>query len=444
MAALIAGGVALVLWHRLGGESRSVAWAEDGDYFLHDRLQLGAVASIGKQYAGYFQLVPRLATNLAVWARPISQYAVTDAAISCCIVGLCCALVALLAREHLRLWPLRLVVSIVPAALPLMPYEIAGNTANLHWFLLWLSPWLFLARPRTWAGAAGLCAVVVLVVMSEIQTALFMPLLLAGVLRRTGAGRPDVVVRSLPLAAAAVLCLIAQAVNAATHPRPSNHFPWWSIGDLTQAYLLQAVGGSFTADVHAVARVVLAGGWGLVVVPALLLFAVIVVGAVAAPWRARLLIVALTLVSLMVWVLSVQFNRWTAWRTLSESEIVALNPVRYAAAASLLLVTAALVAAAVLLQRLLHQGARPRPQLWQWATGTVGGAVVIAVLVVGIIGLTPVPTIRSGGPDWAAQVEAARPRCVADPLSSVYIGAAPNPTVWGTNVPCAAVLHPGE
>jgi hypothetical protein len=322
-----------------------------------------------------------------------------------------------------------------------MPYEIAGNTANLHWFLLWLGPWLFLARPRTWAGAAGLSAVVVLVVMSEIQTALFMPLLLAVVLRRTEGGRLVVVLRSIPTAAAAVLCLIAQAVNAATHPRPSNHFPWWSVGGLTQAYLLQAVGGSFTVDVHAVARSVLAGGWGLVVIPALLLLGVIVVGAATAPWRTRLLITALALASPTVWILSVQLNRWTEWRTLNASEIVALDPVRYAAAASLLLITATMVASAVLLQRLLLRGARPRP--WQWTVGSVAGAAVVAMIAVGFVSLTPVPTIRSDGPNWAAQVEAARPRCVANPSSSVYIAAAPNPAVWGTDVPCSVVLRAG-
>ena len=37
--------------------------------------------------------------------------------------------------------------------LPLLPNEVLGNEANLHWIFLWLAPWLLLANPRTrWGG----------------------------------------------------------------------------------------------------------------------------------------------------------------------------------------------------------------------------------------------------------------------------------------------------
>lgn len=441
MAALVAVGVTFLLWYRLGPAARGTAWAEDGDYFLRDRLQLGPVASIWEQYAGYFQLVPRLVTDLAVAAGPIDRYVVLETAVSCCVVGMCCAAVGILAAEHVRSWPLRFVIAIAPGVLPLMPYEIAGNAANLHWFLLWLSPWLFLARPRTCAGIVGVTVLVIVAVMSEIQTAIFTPLLLFTVLQRRGRGQVSVVPRMIPIVVAAMLCLAAQAVNAATHPRPSNHFPWWSARDLTQAYLLQVVGGSFTSNFHVVAAATFNRGWWLLAVPAVALLVVIVLGALAASWRCRLLIVALTAASPIIWTLSVQLNRWVNWSSLTHTEIVALPPVRYAAAASLLLVTAALVASAELLRPLLHLS--PRAGSPRLAMGILGAVTAATFLVIGVTSAAPVPTIRSGGPNWSSQVDAARTRCQDTSAGSVFIGAAPNPAVWGTEVPCT-VLVPGS
>lgn len=151
-AALLVGvAVAALTWWRLGPATRGTVWAEDGGVFLRERLALGPVDSLLHPYAGYLHLVPRVLVDVA-WSLPVEEYARALSVGACLVVGAVAATVFVLSRGVVPQWPLRMLLAAVPALLPLAPFEIAGNAANLHWFLLFAVPWLLAYRARTWWG----------------------------------------------------------------------------------------------------------------------------------------------------------------------------------------------------------------------------------------------------------------------------------------------------
>lgn len=420
LAVVLGLAAAALMWHRLGPVTRNTAWAEDSGRFLQDRLVLGPVRSVWQVYDGYLHLVPRTLTDLAVAVQPIDRYAVTVAGLSCLVLGAVAALVFVLAADVVPQWPLRALLALVPAFVPLGPFEIAGNTANLHWYLLFLAPWVFAWRSRTWWGAAGLAVVAGFVTGTEIQSAVFLPLLLLGIRRA----------RTIPVAAVAVLGIAAQVVSTVTHPRLPDPNPRSSPLDMVEGYLAQPFGGSWTADVHAVAQTVLDHGWAVLAVPAVVAAVVGVVAIVVAPWRVRLLVVALAGGSVVVWVAALVVNSdpRTLWSSLTPESFVANPALRYAAASSMFLLAAAVVGASALVAR----GRIVLP--------VVGWLVIAVVVAAGVTNAAPGTTRRSAGPSWYDEVRAAQPFCRAHPHASASIAAQPLSTEWVASIPCERIL----
>ena len=463
-------------WARLGPVPRSTVWAEDGGVFLRERIALGPLDTLLHPYAGYVHLVPRLVVDLG-YALPVTRYAQVLSATSCLLVGLVAALVFVLSRDVVGSWPLRVVLAAVPVVLPLAPYEISGNAANLHWYALVLVPWAFAHRSRTWWGAVGLGVVVACAVLTEPLTVLFLPLLLlgwrdgrhggaaggtargtahgaaargtahgaardtaGGTARGTASGTsrgtaPGGGLRALPVTVAALAGAVVQLVTTLTHPRPTvSGAP--AFRDVVAGYLLRPVAGSWNPDVGAAVTAVVAHGWAVVLVPAGLLLVVLVAAVVVGPWHARWMVVALVLGSGAVWWAALVANGGAGipWAH-PVAAMAALPPQRYAAAAGMLLVSGAVVAAATLLD----------PDHWSRPAGRPGGTarllgsvaaccVVAAVVTSAVFVVAPGETRRSAGPVWAAQVPAAVEACHADPsLGVVRFRSAP----WSSPVPCS-------
>ncbi|WP_420368143.1 hypothetical protein [Curtobacterium sp. L1-20] len=224
-AAVLVGLVTAALaWWRLGPVSRGTVWAEDGGIFLRERIALGPVDSLLHPYAGYLHLVPRLLVDLA-WTLPVVDYARALSAGACLVVGVLAAAVFLCSRDVVPAWPFRALLAALPALLPLAPYEISGNAANLHWFMLFTAPWLFAHRARSWWGAGAVALLTAFVVLTELQTVLFLPLLLLAWLpgrARTatlGTGVRRVWPRAVPVTVVALAGGTAQVVTASTDPR---------------------------------------------------------------------------------------------------------------------------------------------------------------------------------------------------------------------------------
>jgi hypothetical protein len=103
-------------------------WAEDGKIFFRDAMCDGA-ASIGRAYAGYYHLVPRLVAWFAGAFSPVHAPAIYLAA-SLALVGLVLFVVQS-PRLQLPYGPwLALCIVLTPDSL-----ETFGNVANVQWFL---------------------------------------------------------------------------------------------------------------------------------------------------------------------------------------------------------------------------------------------------------------------------------------------------------------------
>ncbi|MFJ3034257.1 hypothetical protein ACIPC2_07550 [Curtobacterium pusillum] len=432
---LVGAGVTALTWWRLGPVTRGTVWAEDGGVFLRDRVALGPVDSLLHPYAGYLHLVPRLLVDLG-WAMPIEDYAHVVSAGSCVVVGVVAAAVFVLARDVVPSWPFRLVLAAIPAVLPLAPYEIAGNAANLHWFLLFAAPWCFAYRARTWWGSGVVAVLTGFVVLTELQTVFFLPLVLLAWFPRRDAAGARVWPRALPVTIVAVLGAAAQVVAALTDVRVSQPGSP-AFGDVVAGWVLQPFAGAWVADVGAAVRFVVAHGWAGVLVPLTLLVLVVVAAVAVGAWRARWMIVALALVSGGVWWAALLANGGAAqdWSH-PVAALEAVPPQRYAAASGLLLVAASVVSASVLV------GWRPASTTRRTGgaarlVGVAAGWCVVALVVVAAVGnAAPGATRRSDGPVWAGEVPAAVAACDGDPAKVVDVRTAP----WSAKVPCSRLL----
>ncbi|MBF4613873.1 hypothetical protein [Curtobacterium sp. VKM Ac-1376] len=426
-------------WYRLGPVPRNTVWAEDGGVFLRERIAMGPVDTLLHPYAGYVHLLPRLVVDLG-YALPPARYAQAVALASCLVVGGVCALVFVLSRDVVRPWPFRLVLAAVPVVLPLAPYEISGNAANLHWYVLILVPWVFARRSRSWWGAAALAVVAGAAVLTEPLTALFTPLLLlAWSTRGTGSSSrvPAAIdrLRALPVTAVALAGLAVQGVTTLTSPRdvPAG-FP--AVGDVLAGWVLRPVAGAWDPHLGAVLAAVVGHGWAVLLVPVVALVLVLAAAVVVGPARVRWMVTALAAASLAVWWAALLANGGVGVRwSVPESAMTALPPQRYAAAAGLLLVSAAVVAAAALVD----------PERWSRAAVRTGGAgrllgalagwcVLTAVVAAAVLHVAPGETRRSDGPVWAGQLPGAAEACREDPSLEV---ARVRSNPWSSPVACS-------
>lgn len=439
VAMLLGLATAALAWWRLGPVTRGTVWAEDGGLFLRERMALGPVDSLLHPYAGYLHLVPRLLVDLG-WSLPVEGYALVLSGGACVVVGVLAAAVFLLARDTVPVAPVRALLAAAPALLPLAPYEISGNAANLHWFMLFTAPWLFAHRARTWWSSGAVAVLAVFVVLTEVQTVAFLPLLLLAWLPLRDASGARAWPRAVPVTVVAIAGVTAQVVTALTTERTERPGAP-AIADVAAGWLLQPFAGIWDPDVGAVVRAVLDRGWVVVAVPAALLLLVLVAAAVVASWRARVLTIALTVASLGVWWAALVANGGAtqAWAEPVEA-LADVEPLRYAAASGLLLLAAVLVAAGVLVGSAgwsARARRRTRPGGAARLTGAVTGWCVVALVVaVAAAGAVPGPTRRSEGPIWADQIPAAVAACAGDRSGSVDVRTAP----WGVQVPCARLL----
>ncbi|MBA8991667.1 hypothetical protein FHW23_002945 [Curtobacterium pusillum] len=441
LATLVVGaGTAALVWWRLGPVTRGTVWAEDGGVFLRDRVALGPVDSLLHPYAGYLHLVPRLLVDVG-WAFPVEDYARAVSAGACVVVGVVAAVVFVLARDLVPSWPLRLLLAAVPALLPLAPYEIAGNAANLHWFMLFAAPWCFAHRSRTWWGSAAVAVLTAFVVLTELQAVLFLPLLLlAWFPLRDGAGA-RAWPRAVPVTAVALVAAGAQVVVALTDRRISEPGSP-AFADVVGGWVLQPFAGAWDRDVAAAVRLVVAHGWAPVLVPLAALVLVVVGALLVGTWRARWMIVALAVASGGVWWAALLANAGAAqhWSH-PVAALEAVPPQRYAAASGLLLLAAAVVSASVLIGWRAPMGAdvqRVRTGGAVRVVGAVAGWCVVTLVVAAAVGnLGPGATRRSVGPVWADEIPAAAAACDGDRSRVVDVRTAP----WSAEVPCARLLE---
>ncbi|MBT2531669.1 hypothetical protein J7E83_05940 [Arthrobacter sp. ISL-48] len=419
--AVAAVALGLLAWGRLPLLARRTVWAENGGVFLRDVLANGDLMSIPLSYDGYLHVIPRMLASLAHAVVPLQGYALAMSLLTCLAVGAISVAVVHLSRSVTEAVPVRLMIAAIPVLLPIGPHEVLGNAANLHWYLLWLMPWLLLYKPKSRAAAGGMFLAAFLTAASEIITGMFLPLAVWAAFRRRNFAAP----------AGLALGVVLQVLTTLTKPRFSGAAPSDAV-DIPSVLLgfgLLPIGSIWHADSRTLASNIISfGGWALFI-PCLLVVALLAYVLVAGGRGLKLTALGALGASVLCWVASVvlsgstifNYAHYTAtdWAT----EFVYI---RYAAAPAMFLLLLVPLAAAVALTR-GHVNQR---------TAFAVAGMFVAFLLASYL---PASTVRDAGPSWSAGVSEARAACEADPsLPTAAVLVAP--VAWKfdqVQIPCS-------
>jgi hypothetical protein len=364
----------------------STIWAEDGPVFAQCAYDRSTIACLTEAYAGYAQLVPRLAAELATLGDP--QDLSIRLMLLAGLVAAAAAAVAAIAVYKVTgsLWA-GILSGVGLALVNPAGTEVLGNLANLHWILLSasvvISVCMWLGNPPGWTGNTVL---VLTTLSSPLGPVLLVPMGLVAVAKRSPGARSTTVVVSC--------AALMQALVMVNGERPAPSGPSPTLADLV----------SWTGVA------VRDWGWfGSAIPNSNLLMAV---GVVA--------------------ILGLLVMRRKFWVAIIVASLTAVGLAVLAASASLnhaviprhayVLITLMLCGFAIGLGNLAEELRRPLRS-------------VVMVLIVAIVGLGFAMSFRvesgsSGGPDVVAQVHA------ADCSRGTAIPVAISPPGWWMSIPC--------
>lgn len=140
------------------------------------------------------------------------DYAVALNFLSCVVIGVVACLVfhcskAITSNVYARLGWASITILVAPA-----PWETLGNFANIHSYLLWLTPWLLLKPAQSKLEGVFFFVTATLVSLTEIVAILFIPMYAIRFMNR----------RMWPARMGLVLGLIAQTATTMLHPRSAS------------------------------------------------------------------------------------------------------------------------------------------------------------------------------------------------------------------------------
>lgn len=430
VAILIAGSLAA--WLRLPAATHDTLWAEDARDFLGDAVRDGPIQALFKPYAGYLHTVPRIIAGLTEYFAPVNAWAMVMAGASCLVVGCVAALIFFCARDSVPWLPARVALASITVLVPLAPHEVLGNTANLHWYFLWLTPWALLHRPRSRLGAWLLGFVLILATLTEIQMVLFLPLVL-------WKWRDPV---RLPVRGLYLLGLATQIVTTLISPRgPSQGSPV-GLASLVDGYLINSVMTLWISTAPAIGRM-LAGFGSLAGVALLLPF---LAAAAWGWWRGtavqRMTIATLLVGSVVLYATAVEVSPGTFYDYASLALLDRADPwlARYGVVPSMFLL--ALVPVAVAAGR--HRRRNDTPTTRRRLRRTVSWAVLVTLLALMLVQFSPSSTRRDHGPLWQPQVAAARETCRTERPTHVIALAGAPASEWKVDLPCSRLDSPRE
>lgn len=421
--ALASGAVALLIvlvgailsWERLPAATRATLWAEDSRDFLGNAVTQGALPPLFHVYAGYLHTVPRLIAAFTVTFVPVSSWAQAMAAGSCLVTGIVAATVFFCSRSVSSSWWIRGGLAAITILDPLSPREVLGNTANLHWYFLWLAPWVILYRTRTRAGTVAVAVVAALGALTEIQMLVFLPLL---ALRwKSGARLP---VR-LALLGGGLLQVVASLVSPRSHSTAAAN----PLASTVYGYFINCVMTIWHASGPTIGHALVQFGplaAAVCAVPIAIAVAVIArFGTRDQRWMAVTLVVA----SAALWVFAVKTSPGVYYDYSTETAAQLAKPwiTRYGVVPSMELIAVMVIALGCV---------RGRSRI-PWLRVGLGAA----LLAVALTSFLPAGTRRAGGPELAPQVAAAKAFCSTRPASARVVLAAPPAAAWKIYLDCS-------
>ncbi len=412
-------------WFRLPEVSRGTIWAEDGAVFLRETVAIGPVASIGEPYAGYLHTIPRLISGIAYVVAPLSSYAIMMSFLSCAVVAAISVGVFRLSAALVENPAPRLMLAMIPVFVPVGPLEVLGNAANLHWYLLWLVPWLLIYHPSRWWAKGLLFIVTFAAATTEIISGIFLPLALWQCFARRNYWAP------LGLLAG----LVCQLLATASKPRYSSVPQVDALEPLSVFYGfgLQAMTSLWETDQRSVASGIVNFGPYAALIPVAvitsLLIYVLVFGSIK--WK---LVGAYSFgAAAICWTAAVVLNVSPEFDFAHFTEEAWLNEFRffrYAAAPSMFLLIMVPAAWAV---------AKERKGATSGKDSLLSLRAPALLLIFLSVNYFPALPARATGPEWAEVLTLARDQCREDP--NLHESAIPlAPALWYAVLPCRVIL----
>jgi energy-converting hydrogenase Eha subunit E len=174
----VVAGAAVSLTRTSGPGALNSIWIEDAGNFLQDALHNSVLTTLTTQMNGYYDVVPRAVTAVAVafpvaWAPGIMSAA---AAAQYALFGL---IVYIASGPFLRNPWLRLLVAVPAVVVPLGYTQVNNDLATVQFVALYGLFWLLLWRPVTRAGQV--CAPIIMLgaTLTSILPVFFAPLVAA-------------------------------------------------------------------------------------------------------------------------------------------------------------------------------------------------------------------------------------------------------------------------
>jgi len=414
-APIMIGAIALAIcWLRLPAEARATLWAEDGRIFVSEREQLGPFATLYRPYAGYLQLVPRIITNLIVGIVPVGSWALAFTALSCATAAAVCAITYCCARSVTSRTATSVALALIPVLVPIGPIEVSGNAANLHSYFLWLTPWLLFARPRRATTAVFLGVVALAGALTEIQSLVFIPLVVWRWRDRRG----------WPVRVGLILGLACQVVATLLSPRQPGRATTYHAWSTIEGFVANAMMGSVTAQPHAVAAA-MTTGVALLAIVILLFGTAIATALVSGCAESRVIVAACVAASVIIWSVAYLANPYPGFdfAAYNSQSWATFGFMRYGVVPAMFLLATIPLAADVLTARTAR------------FVGAIAAGVVAIVVV---MQWNPAATQRSEGPLWSHGVIDVSTSC-SQAKSPPFVQVPTAPAGWFADVRCSAI-----
>lgn len=407
---------ALIAWIRMDSVARGTLWAEDGRVFLAQAWSDGAVKTVFRSYDGYLHLIPRLLAGLVAEVVPVTHTALAITVVACLIAGATAGAVFVCTGSLTDRMSVRIALAALTVLIPSLPVEVFGNLANVHWFLLWLTPWLLLYRPNTDKGLVGAGILGLLIGLTEIQALYFLPILLWH-------GRDP---RVRPARIGLLVGLAAQSVTMFTSPRRGAVGSVPEPLNVMQGYLADVVLPLWLGTPEDVTAALRSFGWILAIVALIPSGLALLIALRRATGALRVAAIVLPIASLVTWSIPVVLNRMPFdWSRPAPGQPI-LQMVRYAPVPQMLLASGLVIGAMLVGSATWHR------------VVTVAAVALLAAAV----WWRPSTQLRAEGPVWSEQVRTGQTNCATAGARVVELEIAPEP--WVATVPCEVLASEPE
>jgi hypothetical protein len=394
--------------------ARNVLWAEDGGIFLQQALQPGGV-NVLTPYEGYLHLLPRLAAMLTVNSAPPIAYALTMNLLSCLALGGIAAMVFHCTKQLDGRLHVRLAFASVLVLISVGPIETTGNFANLHWYFLFLTPWLLLKRAETKSEAVLLFLIGAVTSLTEILAALFVPLAFV-----QGKDRGY-----WPARFGVVLGLMTQLIATLTSPRTQNTAEPLSLGSIITGWFVNGSGAVVYGAGRDLGAAVGSFGWVPLACASLPFFGAFMFVMWKGRPRHRLMAAVLLGGSMSVWMAIQVVNpaRFFDYTNFTEEIWRQDFPSRYAVITSMFVLALLPLVLAVL------------PQSSRAARTGVAATFIILQFAT----FFPAESVRLHGPNWGGSIREASEVCRSERIDA-RVDLPISPTGWfadRVSIPCS-------